>query len=152
MRVLSDLLYLKSNDSFLPEGVMKKFSLLVISAAFMPFASLAQDQNNYQCSHGDLNRRVEIVYETGVTVPCEVHYYKDTEAPGERQVLWRALKQEGYCEEKTQEFVRQLASWGWNCGQPEATEEAAEAEEADETEALAPTDEETAQMDPVEGT
>jgi hypothetical protein len=76
---------------------MKKFSLLVVSAAMLPFASLAQDQNNYQCSHGELNRRVEIIYETGVTVPCEVHYYKDTEAPGERQVLWRALQQEGYC-------------------------------------------------------
>ena len=78
---------------------MKKISLVVLTAAFLPFASLAQNQNNYQCSHGDLKRRVEIVYETGVTVPCEVHYYKDTEAPGEQQVLWRALKEEGYCEE-----------------------------------------------------
>jgi hypothetical protein len=105
---------------------MKKFSLLLVSAAMLPFASLAQDQ---------------IIYETGVTVPCEVHYYKDTEAPGERQVLWRALQQEGYCEEKTQEFVRQLASWGWSCSQTEASEEAAEPEEADDTEALAPEEE-----------
>jgi len=130
---------------------MKKISLVVLTAAVLPFASLAQDQTNYQCSHGDLKRRVEIVYETGVTVPCEVHYYKDTEAPGERQVLWRALKQEGYCEEKTQEFVRQLASWGWSCGQAAAAEEAAAPEEADDTDALVP-EEETGAIDEVEAT
>ena len=80
---------------------MKKLSLVVVTATMLPLASLAQDQNIYHCSQGDLQRRVEIVYETGVTVTCEVHYYKDTEAPGERQVLWRAVSQEGYCEEKT---------------------------------------------------
>ena len=130
---------------------MKKISLVVLTAAILPFASLAQEQSNYQCSHGDLQRRVEIVYETGVTVPCEVHYYKDTEAPGERQVLWRALKQEGYCEEKTQEFIRQLASWGWTCGQAAAAEEAAAPEKADDTEALAP-EEETGETDELEAT
>jgi len=120
---------------------MKKISLIVITAAILPIASLAQDQNNYQCSHGDLKRRVEIMYETGVTVPCEVHYYKDTEAPGDQQVLWRALQQEGYCEEKTQEFVRQLTSWGWSCAKADVSEEVAEPEEADDTEALAPEEE-----------
>ena len=130
---------------------MKKISLVVITATLLPFASLAQDQNIYQCSQGDLQRRVEIGYETGVTVPCEVHYYKDTEAPGERQVLWRAQKQEGYCEQKTQEFIRQLAGWGWNCAQGAASEEVAEPEEADDTGALAP-EEESAEMDEVEAT
>ena len=77
---------------------MKKILLTVFSAAILPFTAVAQDQNNYLCTHGDLQRRVEIMYETGVTVPCEVHYFKDTEAPGESQVLWRALSQEGYCE------------------------------------------------------
>ena len=121
---------------------MKKNSLAVIAAAILPFASLAQDQNDYLCSQGDLQRRVEIVYETGVTVPCEVHYYKDTEAPGERQVLWRALNQEGYCEEKTREFVTQLASWGWSCtqGSGGALDEVLESDEPDDTEALEPVD------------
>jgi len=128
---------------------MKKISLVVIAAAILPLASLAQDQNNYLCSQGDLQRRVEIVYETGVTVPCEVHYYKDTEAPGERQVLWRALNQEGYCEEKTREFVTQLAAWGWDCNQntgatsdetPES-DATGEPDEADDTEALEPVEE-----------
>ena len=88
------------------------------------------------------------MYETGVTVPCEVHYYKDTEAPGERQVLWRALNQEGYCEEKTRDFITQLGTWGWSCDQgtaaaPEVAEPEAEPAEAEanDTEALAPAEE-----------
>ncbi len=122
---------------------MKKFSLTILAAMVLPGFAVAQEPNNYQCSHGDLQRRVQVVYETGVTVPCEVHYYKDTEAPGERQVLWRALNQEGYCEEKTREFITKLGSWGWSCTEtssaaPEASEESAD---MDDTETLAPVDE-----------
>ncbi len=102
---------------------MKKISLTILVAAILPLASLAQDQDKYECANGDLRRRVEIVYETGVAVPCEVHYYKDTEAPGERQVLWRAMSEEGYCEQKTREFVAQLAAWGWSCGHQNADAE-----------------------------
>ncbi len=127
---------------------MKKITLTILAAAALPGLAFAQEQNNYQCSHGDLKRRVEIVYETGVTVPCEVHYYKDTEAPGERQVLWRALNQEGYCEEKTRDFITQLGAWGWSCDQgtaaaPEVAEPEAEPAEAEanDTEALAPAEE-----------
>jgi hypothetical protein len=122
---------------------MKKITLTILSAVLLPGLSLAQDSNNYLCSNGDLQRRVEIVYETGVTVPCEVHYYKDTEAPGDRQVLWRALQQEGYCEEQTRQFITQLASWGWNCTQGAAPEADMpdDSDKADDTEALAPVDE-----------
>ncbi|HSG65099.1 MAG TPA: hypothetical protein VLD39_08860 [Gammaproteobacteria bacterium] len=90
----------------------------------------AQDGGSYRCSLGDLARRVEIVYETGSAVPCEVHYYKDTEAPGERQVLWRAGVQSGYCEGRTREFVEQLRGWGWTC------EAGAAAPVTDDTETL----------------
>ena len=119
---------------------MKRISWTVLVAAILPFASLAQDQSKYQCSNGDLQRRVEIVYETGVTVPCEVHYYKDTEAPGERQVLWQAMRQEGYCEEKTRDFVAQLTAWGWHCDQQD-NGAAAEPDAPDDTETLAPSEE-----------
>ncbi|MDH4107253.1 MAG: hypothetical protein OEW35_02960 [Gammaproteobacteria bacterium] len=78
-------------------------------------SSYAQDTQVYRCSLGDLQRRVEVFHETGVTVPCEVHYYKDTEAPGERQVLWSASSVEGFCETKAAEFVGQLRGWGWDC-------------------------------------
>ena len=121
---------------------MKKLSLTILAAAALPGLAFAQEASKYQCSHGDLQRRVEIVYETGVTVPCEVHYYKDTEAPGEQQVLWRALNQEGYCEEKTHEFITKLGSWGWTCTEASvAAPEEGQESEADDTETLAPVDE-----------
>ena len=136
---------------------MKKILLIMFGAAILPFTAIAQDQNNYLCTHGDLQRRVEIMYETGVTVPCEVHYFKDSEAAGESQVLWRALSQEGYCEEKARDFIVQLGAWGWSCNQnataaaapampAESAEPAEPAEPADpaamdDTEALAPAEE-----------
>ena len=91
-------------------------------AAIVAGPTFGQVPTNYQCSYADLIRRVEIVYETGVAVPCEVHYYKDTEAPGERQVLWTAYNESGYCESKTQELIANLQSMGWNCGAAEVTE------------------------------
>jgi hypothetical protein len=134
-------------------GSMNDKILAVFLAAMLPSLSFAQAPQNYQCSLGDLQRRVEILYETGVTVPCEVHYYKDSEAPGEVQVLWRALNEAGYCERMTESFVSKLGDLGWNCvladaaAQPEEAEqgdepaEAGEAAEADDTEALIPAEE-----------
>ena len=120
-------------------------------AVMLPSLSFAQGSPNYLCTHGDLQRRVEILYETGMTFPCEVHYYKDTEAPGEPQVLWRAMKEAGYCERKTQEFIGKLTSLGWSCGSndaassdPEPVDDADQAEEPaqdDDTEALTPGEE-----------
>lgn len=89
--------------------------LLPAIAAFFPTSGLAQGQQSFQCSLGEYTRRVEIVSEPGVSVPCEVHYYKDTEMPGEQQVLWRALNEEGYCESKAREFIASLGEMGWDC-------------------------------------
>ncbi len=98
--------------------------------------AMAQDGPSYVCNNGDLQRRVQVIYEPGVTVPCEVHYYKDTEAPGESQVLWRALNEEGYCEAKAAEFASKLEGWGWDCD--EGTAPAPAPAEADDTDDLAP--------------
>jgi hypothetical protein len=46
-----------------------------------------------------------------------VHYYKDTEMPGEQQVLWTAENDASYCESKAMELVTKLEGWGWDCGQ-----------------------------------
>ena len=117
---------------------MKGRLIVAVLATAFPVALLAQDSGKYQCAHGDLVRRVEIYAEPGVTVPCEVHYYKDTEAPGESQVLWSAQSQAGYCEQKAAEFVAKLEDWGWACGASDASasEPAAEPEEAVEPEVL----------------
>jgi len=107
--------------------------LAVLLAAMLPSLAFGQGSQNYQCSYGELQRRVEILYETGVTVPCEVHYYKDTEAPGERQVLWRALNETGYCERKTEGLIAKLREMGWQCGQESNVGQAAEPEQADDS-------------------
>jgi len=99
--------------------------------------ALAQGADNYSCTFGDLTRRIEIVRETGVLVPCEVHYYKDTEAPGEQQVLWRAQTEEGFCDARASEFVEKLVDWGWDCGTEEPEPDAVPAEAAPEEEAPA---------------
>jgi hypothetical protein len=126
-----------------------KYALALITTA-LPCLALGQDGGSYQCSFGDLQRRVEILTEPGVTVPCEVHYYKDTEAPGEKKVLWSAGSQEGYCESKTEEFIAKLEGWGWDCGQGEKSMPSSEAEpEADEdTEAEPPVYDDTDVLSP----
>ena len=104
--------------------------LAVLLVVMLPALSFAQSSQNYLCNYGELQRRVEILYETGGTLPCEVHYYKDSEAPGEMQVLWRAMNEAGYCEAKTQDFVTKLKALGWSCG---ANDDAAISAESDAT-------------------
>ena len=129
----------------------------VFLVALVPGFALGQTGTAYQCSFDDMQRRIEILTEPGVTVPCEVHYFKDTELPGENQVLWTATTEAGYCESKAEEFVAKLREWGWNCGPvadpvaapeaaPDAAPEPAPEENAetepmiDDTEALEPAD------------
>ena len=88
---------------------------IFLLVTILPGLALAQD-NSTQCTYGDMVRRVVIMSEPGVSVPCEVHYYKDTEAPGEDQVLWSASQQQGYCEEQAAGLVAKLEGWGWDCG------------------------------------
>ena len=86
------------------------FGMLATATAF------AQGGDRWECTMGGLLRRVEIFYEPGGLVPCEVHYIKETEAPdSERQVLWRAENEAGYCEARMREFVQRLQSLGWQC-------------------------------------
>lgn len=129
---------------------MKSKTMIFLLATAIPCAAFGQGATSYQCTNGDLTRRVEILTDPGVSVPCEVHYYKDTEAPGERQVLWSATAEVGYCERKTEEFVAKLQGWGWDCGPSAATpavetddsaDAAAATDAADDTDALMPAEE-----------
>jgi hypothetical protein len=81
----------------------------------MPIVASAQSGDTYQCTMGGLTRRVEIAREGASPVPCEVLYFKDSEAPGERQVLWSAANESGYCEAQAQGFVERLEGLGWEC-------------------------------------
>ena len=131
VRPVGSLLYFANYCYVIRVCDMNDKFLTVFLATMLPGLSFGQGAQNYQCSYGDLQRRVEILYETGVTVPCEVHYYKDTEAPGESQVLWRALNESGYCERKTEEFIAKLQEMGWNCRQDDDAGQDAEPEQAD---------------------
>jgi len=120
---------------------MKNRLLTFVLLTIIPGFALAQNVTEHRCTYGELSRRVTIVFEPGMTVPCEVHYYKDSEAPGEQQVLWRAVNEEGYCEAKVEEFLAKLTGWGWSCSDAEAGVAAPE-QQPDDTDALAPADSE----------
>ncbi len=109
---------------------MKHLFVFALMATLLPAAAVAQESGKYQCTYGDMQRRVEIVTEPGVEVPCSVHYFKDTEAPGEQQVLWSAENDGSYCRTKAMEFVAKLEGWGWDCGR--TVEAATEDEVLDE--------------------
>ncbi len=49
------------------------------------------------------------------SLPCEVVYWKDKEAPGVRRVLWNAASDAVFCDGKAAGLVDKLASAGWRC-------------------------------------
>ncbi len=123
-----------------------KYTLVCLAAA-VPGLALGQNVTSYQCSLDDMQRRIEILTEPGVTVPCAVHYYKDTEMPGETEVLWTATTEAGFCESKTEAFVAKLRDTGWQC----TPQGAAKPEPiADDTDALEPAQEQPADQQPAE--
>jgi len=110
---------------------MKLRTVIVLTAITLPTVAATQEAGKFQCSYGDMQRRVEIASEPGVEVPCSVHYFKDTEMPGEQQVLWSAANDPTYCRDKAMELVAKLEGWGWDCGRASAT--SAEEETAEES-------------------
>ena len=74
------------------------------------------DKSQSTCTSGDLVRRVVVeVGDLSTALPCEVVYWKDSEAPGVRRVLWNARTDASYCDAKAAGLVDKLASAGWNC-------------------------------------
>jgi hypothetical protein len=116
---------------------MRHTTLIGFLFLALPGLALAQGAET-QCTYGDMVRRVVIMTEPGVSVPCEVHYFKDTEAPGEDQVLWSASQQTGYCEEKAAGLVAKLEGWGWDCGATDPAAPAAPAARAEPAESAEP--------------
>lgn len=122
---------------------MNKIVLLVGLAIAVPGIANSQGTEKFQCTYGEMTRRVEILHEAAQSVPCEVHYYKDTENPGSDEVLWSASSDGSYCETKTLEFIAKLESMGWDCGQaasagPMETDQPDAPDMGDDTADLAP--------------
>ena len=121
---------------------MLRCIVAVCSGLLASATAFAQDGDRFQCTMGGLLRRVEIFYEPGRLVPCEVHYIKETEAPdAERQVLWSAQNETGYCEARTREFVQRLESLGWQCDASSAPAQSSSTLTEDDTAVLEASDE-----------
>lgn len=75
------------------------------------FSQVALANTTYVCTHGDMERRIEVVSLSTATVPCEVRYTKS----GNTEVLWSAQAEEGYCDARAAEFVEKQQGWGWEC-------------------------------------
>lgn len=115
---------------------MRERTVIALLATMLPVIAAAQDSGKYQCSYGEMVRRVEVAHEPGVEVPCSVHYYKDTEMPDEQQVLWSADNDGAYCRHKALELVAKLEGWGWDCGRDSET--AIEENDVDEADPAEP--------------
>jgi len=70
-----------------------------------------------RCTRGDdAIRRVELAaQDPDGGAPCEVVYWKDTEQPGVRSVLWSAQTDAAFCARKAEELVDTLVDGGWSC-------------------------------------
>ena len=110
-----------------------KLHQAVYSLLMIPLVSVAQSTDSYVCTMGDLTRRVAVERQGTAPVPCEVAYYKDSEAPGQRQALWNAQNDASYCGARAAEFVTRLEGFGWQCmaaaAQPAAANENAAAQQ-----------------------
>lgn len=81
------------------------------------FSAAALADKTFTCTKGSSVREVVLAYETqGASLPCRVLYKKD----GTEQSLWQAQNTEGYCEEKADEFIKNLSEMGWHCAEQSA--------------------------------
>jgi hypothetical protein len=98
---------------------MAKPSLLACAALTPVLMALVGSAaaSETRCVRGDdAIRRVEIaVQDPNGDVPCEVVYWKDTERPGVRSVLWSAETDADFCARKAEELVETLEEGGWSC-------------------------------------
>lgn len=106
-----------------------RIGLACMVMTILPLAAAAQQTANFRCVNGAEIRRVEVAHPTGAPVPCEVRYFKDTEAAGQSATPWRADNEAAYCADRAAELVSRLRGFGWICT-------AAQAPVADDTDAL----------------
>ena len=117
---------------------MTRRILVFVVALMQPLAALAQTAASYECTLDGMTRRVVVERSGPETVPCEVAYYRVDEAPGERQVLWNAVNEVGYCESRAESFADQLEGWGWRCQTGGAAAASRGEDVADDTDTLSP--------------
>ena len=65
----------------------------------------------YICRMGDKTRTIQVANTGEGKVPCEVRYTRNDKT----EVLWVAVNEEDYCENRAREFVKKQEGWGWQC-------------------------------------
>ncbi|MFW7381448.1 MAG: hypothetical protein ACOH5I_21745 [Oligoflexus sp.] len=109
----------KTEESAKDQEEVKGESEKVTTSA--PKSSNGLDQKQNTCINGQgsqqMVRKVWITYGNDQGHDCEVHYAKETEDPGNKQVLWKAQQNPEYCQEKAQFMVDKLKNWGWTCSE-----------------------------------
>jgi len=93
--------------------INRTFLILVVAFFAVPVSAYAE---SWSCSQDSNVREVHIERTTDSPVPCSVVYKKQTEGV-EDQILWFAENDDSYCEEKANDFVAKLESWGWVCAE-----------------------------------
>ena len=91
--------------------INRSLHILVISSFVLPISAYA---DSWSCRKNNDVREVHIERTTSEHVPCDVVYKKQTEGIAD-QVLWTATNDDSFCEEKAEELVAKLDSWGWVC-------------------------------------
>ena len=100
--------------NYLPAILLGLFSLPLsatqnTNAAELEFTSAV-------CTNKGKTRSINVTYEDPQKKNnCKVIYHKETENPGNEQVLWTAKVEYNYCQTKAKDFVARLEGWGWNC-------------------------------------
>ena len=95
----------------------KALPLLALTSVFSLIGSTAayaeQVTDQYICSAGNLQRKVELVYENRIgQVPCRIRQSIRAQAP---ETLWRAQFQAEFCTSQIKTFVQKLESGGYQC-------------------------------------
>ena len=90
--------------------------------------ALAQDSkvNRTICERGDRQQFIDVVFETGKTLPCELRVTRSKLS--KPRSMWRANNEEGFCEVKAIGMVQRLTDAGWDCRVAETEPTRSEAE------------------------
>ena len=88
----------------------------ILALGIVTATANAAEKTEYTCRSGETVRRVIVeVGDFSTGLPCEVVYWKDSEAPGVRRVLWNARSDAQFCDVKAAGLVKKLDDSGWDC-------------------------------------
>jgi hypothetical protein len=85
-------------------------------AASTPLAARAATDEAYMCRNGERERRIELQRADAPNrLPCQVIYWRDANRSDDREPMWEAAHDFGFCIERTRDLVQRLEEAGWSC-------------------------------------